>query len=74
LTGSPPWGRIFRIGAWLCLFPPWGLWLLYKDPVLTKSTKKRVLFYSLAVPVMLFCLLFIMQMRQADQMLATLGG
>jgi len=40
------WKRAGKIIFWLLAFAPVGLWMLWQDPVLTRSQKSRLLIYG----------------------------
>ena len=68
------WRRIAWIEFWLALFPPWGLWLLWNDPVLKPSTKRRVLFYTFFIPMVVLLAFSMHLMHVTEQAIKSAGG
>ena len=50
---SLPWKKIFSIASWLWIFPPWGIWLLWKDTEFSRVAKWRIFVYSFLIPTVL---------------------
>jgi len=48
------WKRMGELAGWLFLFPPVGLWKLWKDPNLSKDAKWRVLLYLFIIPLLAY--------------------
>jgi hypothetical protein len=44
------WKRVVWLEMWMFLFPPAGLWMLWRETSLTRSTKQRMVIYTLLLP------------------------
>jgi hypothetical protein len=66
--------RIFWIEFWLWIFPPWGIWLLYKDKQLTRSAKIRLLIYSFLIPIAVVFALSIYLLHHTAAMLNSMNA
>jgi hypothetical protein len=51
---EPRWKRITILALWLGLALPIGLWKLYHDPILSASTKWRILIYLCVLPMLAY--------------------
>jgi len=69
-----PWKKIFSIVFWLWGFPPVGLWMLWRDESMSRSTKGRVLIYSFAIPVCLAVLFMLREYDAAEKAIQAAGG
>ena len=61
------WRRILQIELWLCVFPPWGLWELYQDPLLSPSTKWRMVVYTYLIPTLIVLALDLYTLHRAER-------
>lgn len=68
------WRCVFSIVFWLFLFPPWGLYLLWKEPTLDRATKWRVAIYSLFVLVAVPFALMLYTFHVGEKMIQAAGG
>ena len=68
-----PMKRVFWIEFWLWVFPPWGLWLLYKDTTFTRSAKIRLLMYSFLIPLMVVFALSLYLLHHTQVLLDSLN-
>jgi hypothetical protein len=50
----PSWKHIGALALWLCFATPIGLWKLWHDKVLSRSTKWRIIVYLFFLPVLLY--------------------
>jgi hypothetical protein len=67
------WRHLGRIVAWLLVFPPVGLWFLWRDPMLTRGTKVRVLIYTVVALVALSFVLIYTQIHMLNRALTDAG-
>lgn len=68
------WRRIAWIEFWLCLFPPWGMWLLWRDTLLTKPVKQRVIFYTFVIPIVVLIAISARLMIVTEHAIQAAGG
>lgn len=73
MINNPFWRRIAYIEFWLFLFPPWGFWLLYKDTLLTPKAKRRLLFYTFAIPVAVLVLVTVVEIRETQKVIDSIN-
>jgi RsiW-degrading membrane proteinase PrsW (M82 family) len=69
-----PWKTITTLLFWLWMLPPLGLWLLWRDQTLGRSTKIRLLSYAFLIPVLLYFAFMLYQFDQAEKAIRAAGG
>ena len=74
MTPPPHWRRIASIEWWLFLFPPWGLYLLWKDTALSRATKWRMAIYSLLLVVLIPIAMMLYTLSVGQKMIQAAGG
>jgi hypothetical protein len=67
------WRRVGRVVLWLFIFPPIGLWLLFRDPTLSRPTKLRILVYSVIGIIVGFTLFALAEIHLLKRALAGSG-
>jgi len=70
VTG-PQWKAVGKIVGWLLLFPPWGLYLLWKEPLLSRSAKIRLVVYSVGGLIAVTCAFTLLEIHLVQKTLAT---
>ena len=70
----PQWRRIGSIVFWLFLFPPWGLYLLWRDAELSRATKWRVVIYSFLLLVLIPVTMMLFTLSAGQKMIDAAGG
>jgi hypothetical protein len=69
-----PWKRISKVVCWLWGFPPVGIWMLWRDPVLSRSVKIRIVAYTL-LSLFVFSISFsIYEFDVAEKAIRAAGG
>ncbi len=74
MTPESPWKRILKIEFWLLLFPPWGLWVLYRDPQISRPTKQRVLLYTVGFAIAFMLAFTMLEIHATQKALNVIGG
>jgi hypothetical protein len=68
------WRRIAWIELWLALFPPFGIWLLWRAQDLQRSTKKRLLVYTYLIPTLVYFAVNLYVMHRTQHLIEVTGG
>jgi hypothetical protein len=65
--GTPAWRRILWLELWLCLVPPVGLWMLWRDPSFGSKTKVRIVFYTVLIPMLVYIAILVQAFNAAQR-------
>jgi hypothetical protein len=63
------WKKISPLVFWLLTFPPWGLWLLWKEPTFNRVQKLRILFYTFFIPTLIFLMISLWSIHSVKTLL-----
>jgi hypothetical protein len=69
-----PWKRISKVMAWLLGFPPVGLWMLWRDQILSRSIKIRIVVYAVLIVILLSILFTLYEFGAAEKAIRAGGG
>ena len=68
------WRRIAWLEFWLCLLPPVGLWMLWRDTTLSRSAKGRMVLYTILVPTLVYLALSLYLFHLTERAIQAGGG
>ena len=71
---APTWGRVVWLEFLICILPPLGLWLLWKDPAFSRKAKIRMVTYTLLLPLLLYIAATLYLFDATERAITAAGG
>jgi hypothetical protein len=68
------WRRIAWLQLWLIFLPPLGLWMVWKEPSLSRTAKGRLIFYTYLIPFLVYVALTVYVFNSAERAIQAAGG